>query len=699
MKLGSVKTLAVFALVGAVVVPSLVLGTSAADDLFPEGEAGLSIQAADGPNGEYVQTGEDGNVTLDLSGRVNPGVNAKAYTRLDDVFTITNTDSRAFRVWLTDHGSRDDAVTLLDGDAGTPVERNETATVIDPGETMRVGLVVDTNSVETERQLVRRISINTLIEEPDPDTPSTPEPEPTPTATPTPEEPTPTPTENVSASVQFDDSDTATPSDGSAGENDSDGVRITPLTDEQIRQLDAEAGDLGTDAIISSDSDQSPALGDGAMGEADLGGRVSASGESVITRVEEPVQLSGERSTVGTTDSVQAERITEAVDIEVPPGRENSPATVQIRADLDNVGDADLDAVRIGHRTERGWQLLRTSVAERTDEAIVFEARTPGFSPFAVFISPNVEYTWTLPDGTTFSGAEFDHTFAEPGIYNVTLAVTDALNRTDTDNRTIIANDAPTATITVGERNETTGNVTLSATIDDELGDTTATWTFPDGTTHTGTNVTRSFDAGDHTVQLRVEDEYGAVYETETVVSVGTDGIVEQLTTLPPLRTMGGLIVLSLLALIAVGTCYRYGPGTLRMMIRLMDQGPEITAVGEPAANLPADRLGIHELTVVRGQAVLDTVTIELYDDSERVIIRKEHDLGDQDEYSAAPEELLVPPGTELDPQESYVFRVTAVDKRGRHDERYSRRFTLPEQHDVESEVELAAEIGRGALS
>lgn len=662
MNLGSIKTVAALALVAAVVVPSVIFGTSAADALFEDEEPDLTIEAADGPNGEYVEV-VDGDVELDLTGRTNAGINAEATTRIDHVFTITNADAQQRRVWVDDEGTRSDVVTLTDSETGDGIEGNTGAVVLAPGDRLRVGLVVDTTSIDTAQHLIQTVSVNTRVYRSD----STERATPTATATPT---PTPTPNQNATTSVIFDDG--GSPSNGSDGQ-----VRITQLSMEELEQLDAEAGDLGTDAIISSDTD------DGADdidvgSSADAAGDVSAAGDRVLTKVNERVRLSGERSTVGTTDSIQAEQITEAVDIGVPEDRQDEPATVQIRVGLDNVSEDSLDEVQIGHRTERGWQLLETSVAERTDEAIVFEARTFGFSPFAVFVSPGVEYTWTLPDGTTITGSEFDYAFEEPGIYDVTLTVTDALGRSDTETRTIIANDEVTATIGVGDRNETTGNVTLSAAVENEVGNTTVTWTFPDGTTQVGTVANHSFGEGQHTVGLRVEDEYGEVFETEKSIEIGTGGFVEQLDELPSPMTMGSVVAFSLLALGIAGSFYRYGPHTLRLMIRSMDRGPNITEVGEPGADLANGRLGLSRLEVLRGGADLETISIELVDDNGTVEIRKEQDTEGESEYRAAPEEMLIPPGTGLDPERAYAIRITAIDERGRHDEEYSRQFRLP---------------------
>jgi len=53
-------------------------------------------------------------------------------------------------------------------------------------------------------------------------------------------------------------------------------------------------------------------------------------------------------------------------------------------------------------------------------------------------------------------------------------------------------------------------NATLEATVDNEFGDTTVSWTLPDGTTATGDRVTYRFDPGESTVEATVTDEFGA---------------------------------------------------------------------------------------------------------------------------------------------------------------------------------------------
>jgi len=132
-----------------------------------------------------------------------------------------------------------------------------------------------------------------------------------------------------------------------------------------------------------------------------------------------------------------------------------------------------------------------------------------------------LEYAWDTDDD-----GEFDRTGASielekpPGTHPITLRVRDAENATATVTEEVFVNDRPGVTVDAPETALVGENVTFGATIENEFGETTVTWVLPDGSTETGEHVTRSFEAGDHTVGATVVDEYGAAATGTATVSV-----------------------------------------------------------------------------------------------------------------------------------------------------------------------------------
>lgn len=153
--------------------------------------ADLVIEPADGPNGAYAET-TDGQLVLDLSG----GVSADAVTTIDAVFTVTNDRSTTVPVWISDDA---DAITFYDTADGTSVEGSARAVSLSPGETLVVGVRVDSTAVDPSRlESVDAFAVETRVTE-------------TPTATPT-DSPTPTPTDSPTPTDTPTATDSPTPS-------------------------------------------------------------------------------------------------------------------------------------------------------------------------------------------------------------------------------------------------------------------------------------------------------------------------------------------------------------------------------------------------------------------------------------------------------------------------------------------------------
>jgi len=142
-------------------------------------------------------------------------------------------------------------------------------------------------------------------------------------------------------------------------------------------------------------------------------------------------------------------------------------------------------------------------------------------------------YTWTFTDVTlqTLTGVMPNYTFATPGIYTVTLNVSDAAGHWDTDTVIITVLDvtAPVAdagnnqTVKVGET--VTFNASLST---DNVGIVSYTWDFGDGNTTTVTSpiVYHAYNAiGNYTVTLTVMDAAGnGATDTVTVAVTAEAG-------------------------------------------------------------------------------------------------------------------------------------------------------------------------------
>ncbi|MFB6360167.1 MAG: PKD domain-containing protein, partial [Halobacteriales archaeon] len=216
-----------------------------------------------------------------------------------------------------------------------------------------------------------------------------------------------------------------------------------PVADEvTIRQMNVSELDKDPDRGPTAVINRSRAEPLEVDREAEADQEIHTKGYDVLTQVDEPVNLSGERSLIGQATGVDRERqIAKLVDIQVPEDQRNQPGTVRMTIKRSKLGETDPGNATIAHKTGQGWQLLDTEIVRSTEQTLTLEARTPSFSPFAVFVETDVSYTWTLPDGSTFEGKEVRSQFDEPGVYNVSLTVTDSLGRSDSTDYQVLVND------------------------------------------------------------------------------------------------------------------------------------------------------------------------------------------------------------------------------------------------------------------
>lgn len=134
-------------------------------------------------------------------------------------------------------------------------------------------------------------------------------------------------------------------------------------------------------------------------------------------------------------------------------------------------------------------------------------------------------YSWAFGDGTSGSGVSPSHTYVSPGVYTVTLTVSDGefSNQTTGVINALVPNQGPTAAFTA---TPTTGDSPLlvsfdaSASTDPENDALTYSWAFGDGNTDTGVSPSHTYLAsGVFTVTLTVSDGQNSDQAT-TVITV-----------------------------------------------------------------------------------------------------------------------------------------------------------------------------------
>jgi hypothetical protein len=118
----------------------------------------LALQPAPGPNGEYA-TLREGTLHISMTGALDgpgKGVNQDAVTVVRNIFTITNRGSQPLGVWLTDTSK---AVTFKGDSRWQTLEGRKHAITLRPGQTLFVGLTVDTRG-STDGKLIKSITIH-----------------------------------------------------------------------------------------------------------------------------------------------------------------------------------------------------------------------------------------------------------------------------------------------------------------------------------------------------------------------------------------------------------------------------------------------------------------------------------------------------------------------------------------------------------
>lgn len=126
-------------------------------------------------------------------------------------------------------------------------------------------------------------------------------------------------------------------------------------------------------------------------------------------------------------------------------------------------------------------------------------------------------YTWTFNDEElqTRTGVNPNYSFTTPGVYTVTLNVSDPLGQWNVDTTVITVLDVTKPEADAGPDRTVIEGAPVSfdaSGSDDNVGIVSYEWDFGDGTTATGLNVSHNFaNPGTYTVTLTVKDAQGNI--------------------------------------------------------------------------------------------------------------------------------------------------------------------------------------------
>ncbi len=148
-------------------------------------------------------------------------------------------------------------------------------------------------------------------------------------------------------------------------------------------------------------------------------------------------------------------------------------------------------------------------------------------------------HSWNFGDGTTLSGASdtnASHTYTSPGVYTVTLTVTDDLGVSSSASTTITIDAVPTVTFTASANPATAGSTVAfnAGGSSDSYGTITSySWNFGDGTTATGVAPSHAYASpGTYTVSLNVTNDAG-----QSATQTGTITVNSSASPTPPVTS------------------------------------------------------------------------------------------------------------------------------------------------------------------
>ncbi|TKX72913.1 PKD domain-containing protein [Halorubrum sp. GN11_10-6_MGM] len=407
----TILTVKLHTLVAALAVLALLAATAplASTQAAEIGE-GVEIRAADTPNADYVQVGDDGQVSIQLDADAavpGEGLPADTLARFDNVIvavntnTASNAEGRQAYVYVTGEGTAADdfafyrgASDIEDSDPGTSIEGEANAVRLDTGESTVIGFAVDTRDEFTANDVtftvnadVSQIADAVLAIE---------------TGVPTAGEPV---TFNATASegdaityaYDFDDGTVTNNVDPREAHAFADpGTYNVTLTVDETAARAPNGSDSVTRQVVVSGPPQTAPPGETVT----LPNAVSGSDDPSIESV--TVDLAGGASddvtvralatesvaNVAGGNSPQGSSVVGAANVSVPT-TPNADATVTVELDASavpaDVAPSDLALERYDGTT---WQVLPTTVQSTGGGTITLVAETPGFSPFAATVNP-----------------------------------------------------------------------------------------------------------------------------------------------------------------------------------------------------------------------------------------------------------------------------------------------------------------------
>ena len=166
-------------LVGLLIALSLVTGAeaftaitsdrSAAVDIAGDEAATLRMVPHSGPNGAYAHERADGLIELSLS-EGNPnrgtgiaggaGVNADTLTLVHRVFNVTNQGTQTVGVWVMESSPEVTFTTVTESHG--PIDAEERAISLAPGQTAEIGMAIDTRGRSGEARLLESITVHAV---------------------------------------------------------------------------------------------------------------------------------------------------------------------------------------------------------------------------------------------------------------------------------------------------------------------------------------------------------------------------------------------------------------------------------------------------------------------------------------------------------------------------------------------------------